>query len=305
MDEVTGRRQPAEPPAASPLGRCLFDDTPQTSQGTVIMTVSNLPLPITAARRPRLAILTACACALLSAGALAADPPPPDGVWVGAAQAGLLESSGNTDASSLNAKLDLAETNGPSKNIFALGGLYSKSDGILSNERIEGRYEYDRKFSDRFFWFGSVDGIRDLFSGFDYQATAAAGVGYTVIDNGATKLGTQVGIGYQRLETQTLVKDSAGEVIQRTNGPAQGDLVGTFGVNLEQKLTTNAKLTDKLLVTSGSLNTAVANDFAVTANVSGSLALSVGYGIRYNTDPAPGVKKLDQVSTVNLVYTIK
>ncbi len=269
------------------------------------MIASKRPRPITSVHRTRLAAGIPIACVLLSAEAFAGDPPPPDGVWVGAAQAGLLTSSGNTDASALNAKLDLAQTNGPSKNIFALGGLYSKSDGILSNERIEGRYEYDRKFNDRFYWFGSVDGIRDLFSGFDYQATAAAGIGYTVINNGSTKLDTQIGAGYQRLETQTLVKDASGEVTQRTNGPAQGDLVGTFGVNLEQKLTASAKLTDKLLVTAGSLNTAVANDFAVTANVSGSFALSVGYGIRYNTDPAAGVKKLDQVSTVNLVYTIK
>jgi len=64
-------------------------------------------------------------------------------------------------------------------------------------------------------------------------------------------------------------------------------------------------VTDKLLVTSGSLNTAIANDLALTVAMSDRLALSVGYGIRDNTKPAAGVKKLDQLTTINLVYNFK
>ena len=33
--------------------------------------------------------------------------------------------------------------------------------------------------------------------------------------------------------------------------------------------------------------------------------LSLGYGIRYNTDQAAEVKKLVQVTTVNVAYNIK
>jgi putative salt-induced outer membrane protein len=36
-----------------------------------------------------------------------------------------------------------------------------------------------------------------------------------------------------------------------------------------------------------------------------TLALSFGYGIRYNTDPSPGSKRTDQLTTVNVVYNIK
>lgn len=256
-------------------------------------------------RHARHAACTAALTALCLPTARADDPPPPDGVWIGAAQAGFLAASGNTNATSLNAKLDLAETQGAAKHTVGVAGLYSKSGDVLSNERMEARYQYDHKLTDDFYWFGSLDGIRDLFSGFDYQATVSAGIGDQLIHTGETKLAVQLGIGYQRLVTQTLVKDPDGAVVQRTNGPAQGDLVGTAGVNLEQKLTDTAKLTDKLLVTSGSLNTAVANDLAVAVTLTGSLALSAGYGIRYNTTPAPGVKKLDTVTTLNLVYNIK
>ena len=36
--------------------------------------------------------------------------------------------------------------------------------------------------------------------------------------------------------------------------------------------------------------------------MSTKLALSLGYGILYNTDPLPPLKKLDQITTVNLQY---
>ena len=35
------------------------------------------------------------------------------------------------------------------------------------------------------------------------------------------------------------------------------------------------------------------------------LALAFGYGVRYNSDPSPAIKKLDQMTTVNIVYNIK
>lgn len=257
-----------------------------------------------AAVRARRALGAAILAVLAAAPALAAVPPP-DGVWTGQGQGGLLISSGNSTATSLNARLDLAETDGPWKNSVFLGGLYGKSSGITSAERVEGRYELDHKISDRLFWFAKADGVRDLFSGFNYQASVAGGLGYKLIDSADTKLAGTLGIGYRRLETQTLVKDASGAVVQRVNGPSQGDLVGTAGLKLEHKLAASTKLIDTLLVTSGSLNTAVANDLGIQVSISEVLALSLGYGVRYNTAPAAGVKKLDQVTTINVVYNIK
>ncbi len=247
-----------------------------------------------------------CGAILLSLSALAlADDPPPEGRWYGAGQAGLLISSGNADAKSFNAKLDLARNDGPWKNTLYFGGFYGKSGEITSGEKLEGRYQLDHKITDRLFAFGSLAGVRDLFSGFRYQATVSAGLGYKFIDSEHTKLEGIAGIGYQRLEPQTLVKDAAGRVISRENLGAEGDAVGTAGINFSQDLSKSTKLTDKLLVTSGSLNTSIANDLALTVAMSDRLALSVAYGIRDNTKPAPGVKKLDQLTSLNVVYNIK
>ena len=98
-------------------------------------------------------VCTAALIAALAAAstARAGDPPPPDGIWTGKGQGGLLFSSGNSVSNSFNAKLDLARTDGPWKNNFALAGLYGKNNGILSAERVEGRYEADHRISDRLY----------------------------------------------------------------------------------------------------------------------------------------------------------
>ncbi len=253
------------------------------------------------------AVLPLSVAMLVTSPAVRAEdppPPPPEHTWLGAGQGGLLISSGNSTAESLNAKLDLARIDGPWKNIVYVGGLYGKSNSVLSAERLEGRYELDHQISDDLFWFGALNGNKDLFSGFNYQVNASTGLGLKIINTATTKLEGQLGIGYQRLQTQELHKDN-GVVDGRTNGPVEGSVIGTAGVNFEHSFTASTKLTDKLLITAGSLNTQVANDLALQVNMSNRLALSIGYSIRDNSKPASGVKKLDQVETVNIVYSIK
>lgn len=248
--------------------------------------------------------LTAALCMTQAVAAYAADAPP-QGRWYGSGQAGAVISTGTTDTSAANAKLDLTRNDGPWTNAVYVTALYSKSNGILGGESMEGRYKLDRKITDRLFWFGSADLVRDRFSGFNYQATLAGGVGYKFIDSASTRLAGTVGIGYQRLQPQILVTNSSGEVIERTNLSSEGDAVAIAGVDFAHHFTQSTALTDTLLVTSGSLNTSIANDLALTVAMSERLALSLGYGIRENTKPAPGVKKLNTLTTVNLVYNIK
>lgn len=92
---------------------------------------------------------------------------------------------------------------------------------------------------------------------------------------------------------------------QRIQGDASGNAVATAGINLAQLLTKNTTLLDKLMVESGSSDTSVSNDFQVQVSMTDRLALAFGYGVRYNTGPAPGTKRLDQLTTVNIVYNIK
>ncbi len=47
------------------------------------------------------------------------------------------------------------------------------------------------------------------------------------------------------------------------------------------------------------------DDLALQVKMTEVLALAVGYGVRYNTDPPAGFKKTDTLTTINLVYELK
>jgi putative salt-induced outer membrane protein len=153
------------------------------------------------------------------------------------------------------------------------------------------------------FVFGSLTGENDHFDGFVYQVTLATGIGYKVIDNDTTTLTGRAGFGYRRLQPETLEHATGtAQVTGRIYGESTSDGVGTAGLDYQQQITKTTKLTDKFLVQSGGQDTAIANDFAIAVNITDLLALSVGYGLRYNSNPPLGTKSTDQLTTVNLVY---
>jgi putative salt-induced outer membrane protein len=238
-------------------------------------------------------------------GALADDapaPPPPQHEFIGKGQFGFLESRGNSDSTSLNANLDIMRYDGDWKNELYFSALYGKSAGIVSAERWEFRQQTDYNFTPAWFAFGGLHFEHDLFDGFVYQASLTGGVGYKVLDTVSDKLAVQVGAGYRRLRPEVITKDDTGEVIGRDFQDSQGDLVGTLGIDYLHAFNKSTSLTDKFSAESGNLNTSMKNDLALTVKMSTKLALSLGYGVLYNTNPIAPLKKLDQITTVNVQY---
>jgi putative salt-induced outer membrane protein len=252
-------------------------------------------------RQPLLPVAGVLTAAALAIPVAYADAPPPVG-WTGTAQAGVVLARGTLDTTTANFKLDGTDTFGDWKEIAHLAFLYGESGTVSSAQRLEGSYETDYNFSKKTFVFGSVNGENDRFDGFVYQVALATGIGYKLFDSDATKLAVNAGIGYRRLQTETLAPADANGFVERTPGPSTSDAIGIAGLDYMQQITTTTKLTDKLLVQSGGLNTSVANDFAVAVNMTRTLALSVGYGMRYNSAPSTGTKSTDQLFTVNVVY---
>lgn len=225
--------------------------------------------------------------------------------WTGKAELGLLSSSGNTEAKSANTKLDLTHEGPKWRNNFFVSALYGENAEFSTAERYESRYQADWKISDRLSWFGGIRGEEDRFSGFAYQATVSTGASYKFIDSPTTQLTASLGAGYRRSRAETLIKSDAGEVLDRIAGEVENEPVATLSSNYEHAFTESTKLTNKLLAESGSDNTAVQNDLALSVNMTETLALAVGFGIRYNSDPPPLSESTDTLTTVNLVYNIK
>lgn len=242
---------------------------------------------------------------ILAAASFFALVAPAHAQWTGKAELGFLQSTGNTESASANTKLDLTRDGEKWKHNVAAAALYSENAEFSTAERYEARYQADYKINDKLSWFGALRGEQDRFSGFAYQATVSTGASYKFVDTPATKFDASLGAGLKRSKAETLVKSDAGEVLDRIEGEIDDETVATLGANYEHSFNESTKITNKLLAEFGADNSAVANDLALQVSMTQSLALAVGFGIRYNSDPPPLAEQTDTLTTVNLVYNIK
>jgi putative salt-induced outer membrane protein len=251
-------------------------------------------------------IISLVACVTLPAISAWGDeppPPPPQNVWTGKGQAGYTSSSGNSEGKSANAAIDMAYLDDPWKQAFHLGGLYGQSAGIVSAERWDTSWQTNYNFTANLYTFGLLTYQHDLFSGFDYQASASTGLGYKIIATPTTQLDAQAGVGYQVLRPENIVKNPDGSVASRMLLPSENGVAETAAINYSQALTKTTTLTDKLAVTSSSADTLVTNALAVAVKISTKLALSAGYALQDNSKPPAGLKHVDTLETLNLVYS--
>jgi putative salt-induced outer membrane protein len=257
----------------------------------------------------RLSVLTAV-LALIAAGAAAraddapppAPPPPPAQGWSGKGQVGYVMSRGNTNTESANAMIDAADVIGDWKHALHLEGLYGRSNEVTAAERWAVLVQSNLQFTPRAFSFLALHLLQDEFSGFQYQASATTGIGYKLLDSAADKLTAQIGAGYRRLRPELLSIDATGAVIARTPGESSGNTIGTAGFDYAHQFNASTKLTDKMLIESGAGNTSLENDLALVVSMSKKLALSAGFTYLENTEPPAGLKKVNTLTTLNLVY---
>lgn len=254
----------------------------------------------------RLVLAAIAALTSLSSTLARADdppaPPPPQHEWIGKGQFGFLDSKGNSDAESINGSIDMSRYDDAWKNAFYVGGLYGRSSGITSAQRIEAREQTDYNINAKLFAFGGLRYENDKFDGFQYQASITGGIGYKFLDLQDDQLTAQVGAGYRRLRPETIEKDSSGYVYLRTPLDATGEAIGTVGVDYLHKFTPTTTLSNKFLTEYGSDNTLLHDEIALAVKMTTRLSLAVGYAVTRNSAPPAPLKKVDTVSTVNLVF---
>jgi putative salt-induced outer membrane protein len=180
--------------------------------------------------------------------------------------------------------------------------LFGRSAGVTSAERWDARLQSDYTINTRLFSFGALSYQDDRFSGFQYQASATAGIGYKFFDSDTTRLAAQIGVGYRRLRTETLLKDTSGAVYARIALDTKSEAVGTAGIDFAHQFNSSTRVTDKLIAESGSSNTSVRNDLALEVKMNKKLALAAGFTVLENTSPPAGLKQRDTITTLNVVY---
>jgi len=208
--------------------------------------------------------------------------------FLGAVSIGYLANSGNTDSASLNAKTSLAYIAKPWRHALLLRAVKGSTDGMTTSEEYEAAEQSDYLFGKNNYVFGALNYSANRFSGFDRRTTEVIGYGRRLLDGDVHTLDLQVGAGAR----QTRFTDGT-----REDEP----IVQLAGAYL-WAFSDNASFTQQLKVEDGDKNTFSESITAVTANLSGDLALSVSYTVKHNSRAPIGSEKTDTATAVSVIY---
>lgn len=222
--------------------------------------------------------------------------------WTGKGEAGIAIASGNTDTRSGNARLRVARKVETWEHEAGVAGNYVSDDVGTTAQRFEVLGQSRYNFSPNTFWYGGGRVESDRFSGFRYQATVSTGLGRKFIDNDATKLFGQIGLGYKVAETRDSIDP---DTLLLVDGVRDESAAIVGGVDFNHNLTQTTTLFDKFSFEAAQDNTFLQNEIGVAVKMTDRLALAVALAVRHNTEPPAGFKKTDTLTTLNLVYEVK
>ncbi len=215
--------------------------------------------------------------------------------WAGKVQAGASFAAGNSDNLAIGVALNAARTAGDfTHNVKAYFDIAeSDADGtgmrIVNQKRWGASYKLDYNFSERTFAYGRFSYEEDEFSGFDYRLFAGAGLGHYLYKSEPFIWKVEGGPGFRYSPI-----DDTREIEQEfaAYGATELDWIIRDGLVFEQDVNT----------TWTQSTTTVQSVTALTTKLLDGLSTSIGFELRYETDPPPGREDTDKIARASLVY---
>ncbi len=214
--------------------------------------------------------------------------------WAGNAELGFIQTSGNSDTQSFNGKFNIARNLQPLKTAFKFEALTSEESGDPSKEKYLSELKLDYSLGEYDYFTSLLSYEDDRFSGYQYQSTLSLGYGYRAWNSERGKLDLEVGPGYRRNALE--VRNEHGEKIEE-------EAVGRFGLNLEVKISDNAKFTEVISIEGGDSNVVYKSDMGLQSTLVGTLAMKINYQVKHTEQVPEDTKNTDSQIGVTLVYS--
>ena len=214
------------------------------------------------------------------------------GPWEGAGEFGFVDTSGNTNSTAMNLKLNFIRTGKRWRHRFTGTALMTSEDGDKDNERYTMEVQSDRKLTEKSWLFGAFRWDADKFGSYDPQLSLTVGYGYQLMKSEKHELRGEIGGGYRKLEA-------------RVSGDTNSEFIGRFLLDDSWQVFKSTMWTNRLLVEAGSSNTFTQFNTALAIAMNSKFAVKVGYERRHNTDVPDDIadsEKTDTITSVNLVY---
>jgi len=228
--------------------------------------------------------------------------------WKASAELGVVSTSGNSTATSVQAKVDAVQNLEKWTNTYAFKALTNKSevendDGTTSNEKTAEKYfgslksAYDiGKESDYLFLFGSY--AEDKFGSYRRYTTLSLGYGSRFIEKETVQFDAEVGPGYVRGEKVYEDPLLPNEEILVTES---GTMLRVAGV-LTWQITTHAEFKQSLSVESSEDNRRTLSETSLSTKISEVMQMKAAFTVESDSEVAPGKEKTDTTTSVTLVY---
>lgn len=212
----------------------------------------------------------------------------------GDAELGATLTSGNTDTTSIKARLDMKHNLGNWENQYLLESLYKKDAGEVTSKRYLSLLQGNYQLSDISYTFVTTKREVDPFTGFKSTSTIAAGYGRKFINNDKTQLNIEVGPGYK---FKRLDNESAAEAGYDTD-----DTWVAHGVmNFETKISGSSTFKQMFVAEYGEVFEG-RSETSITASIIGALAMKFSVIVRYNNKPLEDKERTDTETNMTLLY---
>lgn len=222
---------------------------------------------------------------------------------------GAIATSGNTETSSLQFKIDAKQNLEKWENQFIFNSLFkedevTQDDGTSSKEKTAEKYFGSAKFAylvgiEKSYLFGFGSYTEDKFGAYRSYTTVASGYGDWIYSSATLNWFIEAGPGY-------FEGDKVVEGDDATVPPAivtESGAILRAATAVEWKITSNAVFKQALSVESGSDNTRTVSETSLSASISEKMKMKVGFAVANDTDVAPGKENTDTTTFVNLVYS--
>lgn len=210
-----------------------------------------------------------------------------DGLF-GSVALGYLATTGNTDGSNLNGQASIGHVGGIWRNVATLKAIRGSNNGIITAEEYSFNGQSDYRIGEWDYVFAALSYTHDSFGPYRKRASEVVGYGYRLIATDEHLLDAQLGVGARQSREQTGTRQREGIVAGR--------------IKYDWQINPTTVLTERFGVEVGESNTYGESVTAVTANLRGTLAMSISYTVKHNTDVAPGLERTDTATMVSVIY---
>lgn len=210
--------------------------------------------------------------------------------WKGEAELGGSRATGNSDNERVDAKLKVENKIGRWGNEFDLSFDFARENRETSAQRFRSRWQTNYDLTERVYAFGVVLYEDDKFSGFEYEVTEGAGLGWRVFDRETLTWNLEAGPGGRHSK-------------EEESGKVENEVVGRARSKFFWKLSDSAELTNDTTFTFSGDRLVSADTIALTTTIIGPLLGRLSFEVTHDSNPPDEeTEELNTLSKASLVY---